>query len=144
MFTQIKDILFNHKNVEEHMNQTILTVEDNEIDRILIEKILTKAGYKVRLAVDGAKGLESIKEVRPDLIVLDCEMPVMGGVEMCRRLKENQATASIPVLFLTSVDTPKNIIECFELDAENYLNKPISAKLLLSEVEAILKEHKTT
>lgn len=145
MFERIKNIFFNNKpRLNRHSDRSILVVEDNEIDRSIIERALARAGYTVRLAANGAEGLESVKTHRPDLILLDYEMPIMGGVEMCRLIKENDITKNIPIVFLTSADNPKNIVECFELDAENYLNKPVKPKLLISEIDAILSEHTTT
>jgi len=140
MFDNLKKIMKNQKGIiEANKAQTILIVEDNEVDRQLITKILGKEGYSTLTAVNGELGLSLAKEEIPDLIVLDCDMPVMGGIEMCKRIKNYEATKGIPVIFLTSVKTPQNIINCFELDAENYLSKPISSKILISEVNQILK-----
>lgn len=123
--------------------KTILAVEDNEVDRKLIKSILGKK-YNVITANDGKEGLEMIRKHNPDLIVLDCEMPVMTGNEMCRIMKDDSGLKEIPVLFLTSINTSSNIIECFELDAENHLSKPVNAKVLMSQVDAILLGHETT
>lgn len=120
--------------------KTILVVEDSDVDRKWIEATLEKAKFRVISAVNGAIGLETAKTEKPDLIILDCDMPVMGGVEMCGKLREQNETEDIPVIFLTSVDTPANIVDCFEVDAENYLSKPISPKLLISQIEEVLNE----
>jgi len=116
----------------------ILVVEDNEIDRKVVVSTLEKQGYNVDTAIDGVKGFEKISADRPDLIVMDCEMPEMGGVELCRKLKESQDFKDIPVVFLTSHNTPSNVLECFDADAENFLAKPLKPKVLLKEIEKIL------
>ena len=119
---------------------TILVVDDSQVDRAYIQYTLEKRGYRILTAVNGAAGLETIKSDRPDLIILDCQMPVMDGLTMCKKLKENDKTSGIPVIFLTALDTPQNIVSCFESDCENYLSKPVSGKILVTQVEAILKE----
>ena len=141
MFDQILNY-FRKKNEQTELNskKAILIVDDDEIDRKLIKKIVDRQNYRVLLAENGEVGLQIARDEKPDLIVLDCQMPVMGGLEMCRRLKNDTAIAHIPVLFLTSNDTPKNVIECFEVDAANYLSKPVNAKILTSHIETILAE----
>ena len=119
---------------------TILVVEDSETDRLFVTRTLEKAGFRVETAVNGALGLEKAKALKPDLILLDCEMPVMGGVEMCKKLKETNGIHNTLVIFLTGLDTPKNTIDCFEADAEHYLSKPISARLLTAEIKKVLEE----
>ncbi len=120
--------------------RTILIVDDSEVDRTIAKKIIESMGHNTLIAENGQAGLDVVKGEKPDLILLDCEMPILGGVEMCRILKNNEDTEDIPVIFLTSVDTPRNIIDCFELDAENFLSKPINSKVLINQVSMILKE----
>jgi len=120
--------------------KSILIVEDSEVDSKIVEKIVNKLGHRSLTATNGKIGLEVALSERPDLIILDCEMPVMGGVEMCELLRVEDNTVDIPVLFLTAVDTPQNIIEAFELDAENYLTKPVNSKMLSEQIEQILED----
>ncbi|MBU0469127.1 MAG: response regulator [Candidatus Omnitrophica bacterium] len=134
---------FEKKDIHEVERKTILTVEDNDVDIRLIKSILEKK-YNVITAENGEVGLEMIRKHKPDLVVLDCEMPVMTGNEMCKIMKNDNDLKEIPVLFLTSINTPKNIIECFELDAENHLSKPINSNVLLGQVDAILLGYETT
>ena len=145
MFYKLKTIFKDKRGASGASSKTtILVVEDTDVDRRFIQETLAKRGYRVVTAVNGAAGLETVKSENPDLIILDCQMPVMDGLEMCKRLKENEKTGEIPVIFLTALDTPQNIIDCFENDCEIYLSKPISGKLLVSQVEAILKEYSST
>ncbi|HBG62253.1 MAG: hypothetical protein A2Y03_04705 [Omnitrophica WOR_2 bacterium GWF2_38_59] len=130
------------KDNNEAVRKTIITVEDNDVDIKLIKRILERK-YNVITAENGEVGLKMIREHKPDLVVLDCAMPVMTGNEMCKIMKQDEALRSIPVLFLTGINTPQNILECFELDAENHLSKPINPKILLAQVDAILLGHET-
>ncbi len=116
----------------------ILVVEDNEVDMKVIVNILEKKKFRVITARDGEQGLKAVQEEHPEIIILDCEMPVLSGIEMCRRIKENPDTEHIPVLFLTGIKTPANVIECFEADAENYLEKPVDPQILILEIEALI------
>ena len=120
--------------------KSILIVEDNEVDSKIVQRIVDKLGHRILTATNGKVGLEAVRTERPDLIILDCEMPVMGGVEMCEMLRAEDETVNIPVLFLTAGNTPQNIIEAFELDAENYLSKPINSKILIQQIEQILED----
>jgi len=138
---KIKKMLSNHKGSSGSPNQqTVLIVEDNQTDQLLIRKTLERQGYNVVLAENGEEGVQKALAVKPNIIIMDCEMPVLGGVEATRTIKEIPQIANIPVIFLTSINTPKNVIDCFETDAENYLSKPVSPKLLISQIETTLEE----
>ena len=139
MFEKIFERL-NRRKVNRYANssKTILIVDDSELDRQLIKRVIGNQGYKVLLAKDGQEGLQVARENKPDLIILDCDMPIMTGNQMCLILKKEEGIKGIPVLFLTSNDAPKNVIDCYELDAENYLNKPVQTELLISQVQSIL------
>ena len=117
----------------------ILLAEDSAVDRKFVVKTLEKQGYQVRAVDNGEACLEVVANEKFDLAILDCDMPKINGLEVCRRLKKDDQTQQIPVIFLTSDDTPRNIFDCYEMDAENYLKKPISAQSLLNEIEAVIK-----
>ena len=136
MFNKILD-LFKRKKLD-NKGVKILVVEDNDVDLKVVENILNKYDFSVITARNGQEGLNTASEQSPNLIILDCEMPILNGIEMCKKLKDNPKTKNIPVLFLTGVKTPSNVIECFEADAENYLDKPVNSKVLISEVELLL------
>ncbi len=137
MFSFLNKI-FNKKKQPLSLRKTILVVEDNEVDRTIIQKTLEKEGYSVFWAENGAVRLKKAKEQKPDLILLDCEMPIMDGQETCRRIKEDADLKNIPVLFLTGLNTPKNVVECFDLDAENFLAKPVNPSMLITQINTIL------
>jgi twitching motility two-component system response regulator PilH len=81
----------------------VLVVDDNPHLQIAFKKILTNAGYKVQLASDGEEGLRLALDKLPDVIVLDMLMPILGGVEVLRALKQNRSTANIPVIALSGL-----------------------------------------
>ena len=145
MFDKIKSLLTgtDKNSIKANSKYKILVVEDGEVDRKLIVSVLAKNGFQVVTANDGQQGLDVAQSEKPNLIIADCEMPVMDGIEMCRQLKETEGTQHIPVVFLTGLDTPRNVIDCFETDAENYLNKPIKPKILLEEIQQVFQD-KTT
>jgi CheY-like chemotaxis protein len=137
MFKRIWNALSGKQRARNHAT-TILVVEDNDVDLRLLKNILERQGYTVTHAANGREGLSRARQEIPDLIVLDCEMPVLNGIEMCKQIKDAPKTRDIPVLFLTSIKTPTNVIECFEAEAENYLEKPVDPKVLVHEIEHIL------
>lgn len=132
---------FFKKDKGKNSPRTILVVEDTETDRLLIQKTMEHEGYHVITAHNGKEGLEKAVTSRPDLILLDCLMPAMDGLTMAAKLRESDVTMDIPIIFLTSLDTPKNVVECFEVDAENFLTKPVNPKVLIDQVILSLKEH---
>jgi putative two-component system response regulator len=112
----------------------ILAVDDAEDLLALIGKALATE-YEVKLATDGGDALtQAAASPQPDLILLDVEMPGATGVEICQILKEDPATAHIPVIFLTGHVEPHEQIEGLDVGAVDYLTKPINAKLLLARV----------
>ncbi len=125
-------------------NRLILFIDDSEIDRKVVEKILTKRNFRVILSVDGETGLETARKEKPDLVLLDISLPGINGIEVCKRLKKDDTTKHIPVIFLTGMDTPKNLIDCYEYGAEDFLNKNIPPKLLIKQIELTLQEHDAT
>jgi len=120
----------------------VLVIEDTEVDQRIACAAIERGGYTALKANTGNSGIELAKEEKPNLIILDYNLPDINGPEVCRRLKANTDTSGIPVLFLTSLTAPNNVIQCFE-QGENYLSKPISTKLLLKQIDSILKESKS-
>jgi putative two-component system response regulator len=130
----MKDII---RSLKEFFNpprtKTVLVIDDSEVDRTFALRVLAKRYYV--LSAPGAKeGIEMACKERPDLILLDYMMPEMNGPEVCRILKEDHGMKEIPVVFLTSMDTPQTVIDSLEQGAEAYLTKPIGARDLLEEI----------
>ena len=118
----------------------VLVVDDSAVDLTLLRKTIEKMGHRVLSAENGQIGYTLAKLERPDLIFSDWRMPTLDGIGMCKQLKADEETKNIPVVFLTSVDTPKAVIDGFEIGAYNYLVKPIKPKLLVSKINSIFKE----
>ncbi len=121
----------------------ILVIEDSEVDQKLISMTVERGGYTALSAFEGNAGFILAKQHKPDLIILDYNLPDINGPTVCKMLKNDILTKDIPVLFLTSMDTPGSIINCYEEGGENYLSKPINAKFLLEQINIALKEKKT-
>jgi cyclic di-GMP phosphodiesterase len=119
---------------ENDTRPVILAADDAEDLLALIGRALA-ADYQVKLATDGGDALtQAASKPQPDLILLDVEMPGASGFEICQLLKEDPATARIPVIFLTGRVEPAEQLEGFDAGAVDYLTKPINAKLLLARV----------
>ena len=142
MWKKLMNVLSgNGKKLSALHGKSVLVVDDGELERRTTRRILEKYGCSVSCAEDGERGYDLATRGRFDLILLDCVMPGLTGPQVCKKLKEQDVTKNIPVIFLTGSDTPTNIINCYDLGAEQFLAKPVSAKLLIKQIEAILNEH---
>jgi signal transduction histidine kinase len=115
-------------------NPTILVVDDTPGSIGIVQATLEKAGYRVAIATSGAKAVQRAALVLPDLILLDVLMPGMDGFETCRRLKAQEATREIPVIFLSAITETFDKVKGFGLGAVDYLIKPIAPEELLARV----------
>ncbi len=122
-------------------SSTILVVDDDRRVSFLLSSILTSAGHGVIVAEDGYEALDQARERKPDLILLDVMMPRLDGFETCRRLKSDEAFKHTPVIFITSMDDPKDVVRGFEAGASDYVAKPINAAVLLARVASHLRLH---
>lgn len=116
---------------------TILVVEDEVRLARTIELYLGRRGFRVRIAHHGQEALERIAEARPDVIVADIMMPVMDGYALCRRLRTDPATCTIPFLFLTAKDDDRDRIRGLKMGADDYLAKPCDLGELHARVNAL-------
>ena len=120
---------------------TVLIVEDNNDMRKYIRTLLADR-YYVLEATDGQSGLKLAKESVPDLIVSDVMMPIMDGLQLCKKLKDDVITSHIPVILLTARSTEAHQMEGYDSGADAYLTKPFSAELLISRIANLLKNRK--
>ncbi len=118
---------------------TILVVDDEQNITELLAYTFRQQGWQTVVAHDGATAIDLAQQVRPDLIVLDILMPGMDGFEVYRRLQKIPATASIPVLFLTARSAEIDQIIGLELGADDYVVKPVSPRLLVARISALLR-----
>ena len=119
-------------------NTNILIVEDSPTQALQLQSLLEESGYKVSVVTNGADGLSRLKEHPPDLVISDIVMPEMDGYELCRKIKADNDLKSIPVLLLTQLTEPEDIIKGLDVGADNFVTKPYNPKLLLSQIEYIL------
>jgi phosphate regulon transcriptional regulator PhoB len=117
----------------------VLVVEDEEDILDLVEYNLQQAGYKVLRATDGVTGLELVQNERPDLVVLDLMLPGMDGKEVCRRIRQAEASRKLPVIMLTAKVEEMDRIIGFEIGADDYITKPFSPRELVLRIQAILR-----
>ena len=120
------------------MQKKILVVDDDPDQREVICSSLKEAGFDIVTATNGIEGLKKARAGSPDLIVLDVMMPEMDGFAVCVTLREDDATASIPVLMLTGLCSYISQLTGLESGATDYLVKPFKPEQLLSKVEALL------
>ncbi len=118
------------------MSQTILVVDDDPHIRQLLVFALGKAGFETREAEDGEAALALIASGRPDLVVLDINLPRMTGLDVCRRVR---AESELPILFLSSRDDEIDRVLGIELGADDYVVKPFSPREITARVTAILR-----
>jgi len=123
-----------------HMSKkTIFIVEDEEDILDLLKYNLTREGYTVASASDGAEAVKAIQRKMPDLILLDLMLPGLDGLEVCRMLKKDQRTEAIPIVMVTAKGTETDVVAGLELGAQDYIAKPFSMKVLVARVRTILR-----
>lgn len=118
--------------------KTILFVDDNPVDRALIERVLTKNGFHVMLADHAEGGMRLAREKKPALILLDILLPGISGIEVCKLLKKDSQAKDIPVVFYTSIDTPRHLIDFASYGAIDYLQKTMPTEELIAALKGIL------
>lgn len=117
----------------------ILIVEDEQDILQLVKLYLEKEGYRTIVAATGAEGLKQVAAEKPDLIVLDLMLPELDGLEVCKRLRSQPDTATLPIIMLTAKAEETDTIIGLELGADDYVTKPFSPKTLVARVKAILR-----
>jgi two-component system alkaline phosphatase synthesis response regulator PhoP len=121
------------------MEKKILVVDDEQDILDLISYNLSKEGFKVFTAADGIQGLETAKTCKPDLVILDIMMPGKDGFEVCRSLRQDPSFSSTAIMFLTAKSGEIDQILGLELGADDYIQKPISPRVLLARVKTMLR-----
>lgn len=118
----------------------ILLVEDDEMNRDMLSRRLTRAGHTVLIAVDGAQGVEVARAEAPDLVLMDMSLPVMDGWEATRRLRADPATAALPVIGLTAHAMEGDRARVLSAGCNDYDTKPVDMPRLLGKIAALVED----
>jgi two-component system phosphate regulon response regulator PhoB len=121
------------------MRERILLVDDEPDIVELLEYNLRQAGYTVVTARDGSSALAEVRRLRPDLILLDLNLPDVPGTEVCRRLRRDTSTQTIPIMMITARGEEIDRVVGFELGADDYIVKPFSPRELVLRIGAVLR-----
>jgi two-component system cell cycle response regulator DivK len=121
------------------MTRRILVVEDHEENRRILRDLLTSAGFEMIEALTGEDGVRAADAERPDLILMDIQLPGLDGYEATRRIKANPALRSIPIIAVTSYALSGDEVKAREAGCDDYVTKPFSPRALLAKVREHLK-----
>ena len=125
------------------MASRVLIVEDEPDIRDLIAFHLERDGYQVSKSKSGADALHQVRTSTPDLVLLDLMLPEISGLEVCRRLRQDPATASLPIIILTARGEEVDRVLGLELGADDYITKPFSPKEVVARVRAVLRRSRS-
>jgi two-component system cell cycle response regulator DivK len=120
--------------------KTVLYVEDNEFNRKIVRHLLGRTSYRLIEAIDGEAGVATAREARPDLVIMDIQLPKMSGLEATRRLRADPATAAIPIIVITSFALAGDEEKARGVGADAYLAKPYSPRELLEMIRQFAPE----
>ncbi len=117
------------------MKKKILYIEDNEQNLYLVKFLMEKHGYEVSAAMDGQEGIDSAAELRPDLILLDIQLPHMDGYSVARKLRANPDLSGIPIVAVTSYAMAGDRDKALSAGCNGYIEKPINPDTFMRQVE---------
>jgi DNA-binding response OmpR family regulator len=121
------------------VSHKILVVDDNEANVIFLSEILQHEDYHVLAAYNGQQALELVQKEAPSIILLDVMMPEMDGFEVCRRLKANEATRHIAVIFITALDESEHVVNGFAVGGVAYVSKPFNINEIVARINTQLQ-----
>ncbi len=130
---------FSLKRVCTLADYLILIVDDDKTQHMILGDYLKLSGYKVAHAYDGAEGLNMLEELKPNLVILDVQMPGMDGFQTLQEIKKKAAYRNVAVLFLTALERQHLKIKGLELGADDYITKPFDRAELLARINAVLR-----
>ena len=120
-------------------NEKIVVVEDDAAIRRVLTLALKSADYRVESAEAGDEGYALVRRTRPDLVLLDLMLPGLDGLSVCRRLRQDEETASLPVIMLTAKGEEADVVAGLDAGANDYVTKPFSKAILLARIRAFLR-----
>ncbi|MCK4809739.1 MAG: response regulator [Candidatus Omnitrophica bacterium] len=129
---------FLSKNVK--ARKKILVIDDDRVIRRLLFSCLRKQGFKVIIAKDGRKGLKKVRQLLPDLVILDLMLPKLPGEEVCREIRRDQN--NVPIIMLTGKDKDVDRVVGKVIGANSYITKPFDLPKLMEEVDSLIGEHR--
>ncbi len=121
-------------------SKTILYVEDNELNRRIVRDLLKRTSYRLLEAPDGETSLDIVRRERPDLILMDIQLPRLSGIEVTRTLRSEAITANTPIIAITSFALSGDEQRAKEAGATAYMTKPYSPRDLLALIRSLLPE----
>jgi two-component system, cell cycle response regulator DivK len=121
----------------------VLLVEDNEMNRDMLSRRLTRRGFEVIFAVNGQQGVELARSERPDIILMDMSLPDLDGWEATRRVKADNATRSVPVIGLTAHAMSGDREKAIKAGCDDYDTKPVELDRLIGKIERLLSAAKS-
>lgn len=121
---------------------TILLVEDNEMNRDMLSRRLIRRGYTILIALDGRQAVELAQEHKPDLILMDMSLPVMSGWEATRVLKQQEHTQDIPIIALTGHAMGGDRMAALEAGCDDYDTKPVEMGRLLAKMKSVAQRYR--
>jgi two-component system, cell cycle response regulator DivK len=117
----------------------VLLIEDNEMNRDMLSRRLTKRGYTVVMAVDGQQGIDMAVAEKPDIILLDMSLPVVDGWEAAKQIKSNEASKPVPLIALTAHAMASDKERALSAGCDDFDTKPVDLPRLLGKMETLLK-----
>ncbi len=120
----------------------IALIEDEEDIAALIKLQADISGYKLFVSIDGLNGYQMIEKEIPDLILLDIMLPGQNGLDVCRKVKNNQKLKHIPIIMISAKSEETDVVLGLELGADDYVTKPFSPRVLFSRIKAVLRRNK--
>lgn len=117
----------------------VLIADDNQIDRMVLSRIVRNQGYEVIEAENGALAVTAFEEYRPDIVLLDVMMPVMDGREAARRIKADAGEDFVPVIYLTSLTDAQSLADCLESGGDDFLSKPYNPIILKAKISSFYR-----
>jgi putative two-component system response regulator len=127
------------KDLSQPVTGSILIADDQPANRELLEELLTREGFNVLTAGDGADALETVKSFRPDLVLLDVMMPKLSGFQVCEQIKADRETGLTPVILITALSNKEDRVAGIQAGADDFLTRPADRSELLARVRSLLK-----
>ena len=125
-------------NPKDYSKYTVLTVDEIPVNIILLKTMLARINVQILTAVDGGQALETVRKLKPELVLLDIQMPVMNGLDVLKEMKNSPELKDIPVIMVSAYTSPEDIEQSMSLGASGFIKKPVIMDILLSSVTSEL------